>query len=344
MDKATRIIGYIGLIPLLIGSLFKIQYWPGGGLLIVLSVSLLVMAFMPMFIVHRITKRTSTLGMIEGIVLGVTGVFVLLGMLFKIQHWPGGGMMMVVGNTLLAFAIGVMIVRAMEAKEYKQSWSMLGFMFAMTLVFFGWALNWSRDFLVAIEHNDAMIQQSEEAMMLSNEALRAQFNANDSLSKEWSEISRHSAAMVDYIQRLQNLIITGCLGQSPSIESYASANDVWAKDNYDIPTKILIGYDPASPTQDEYSAFSLRIKLTEYAAAMKGLIENLETQSMIDSLYSFQDQTSNGMVYSWEVMHFYHASFASVMQTLNTLRLSVAVTENRMLHQALQSELKTAVD
>jgi len=344
MDKATRIIGYIGLIPLLIGSLFKIQHWPGAGLLIVLSVSLLVVAFMPMYIVHRIIKRTSTLGMIEGIMLGVTGMFVLLGMLFKIQHWPGGGVMMIVGNTMLAFTLGIMIVRAIEAKEYKQSWSMLGFMFAVALVFFGWSLNWSRDFLVSIQHNDALIQRNEDAMMQSNAALRSLLDRNDSLQAEWKEVSQQSEAMQDYIQDIQNLIITGCLGQSPSIESYASASDVWAQDNYDIPTQILIGYDPASPIEDEYSAYSLRVKLTEYASTMKGLTTDLETQTMIDSLYSFQDHTSNGMVYSWEVMHFYHASFASVMQTLNTLQLGVAMTENRLLHQTLETHLKTTVD
>ncbi|MEQ9186233.1 MAG: hypothetical protein RLP15_00750 [Cryomorphaceae bacterium] len=337
MDKATRIIGYMGLIPLLIGSLFKIQHWPFAGILIVLSVSLLVMVFMPMYIIHRITRRTSTLAMIEGVMMGVTGMFVLLGMMFKIQHWPGGGVLLIVGNTLLAFTLGIMILRAIVAKEYKQNWQMLGLMFAVTMVFFGWSLDWSRDFLVSIQHNDALIQRNHDVVMKSNLELKQMHAQTDSTSETLSAISERSLAMKNYISELQNLIITACLGQNSSTETQALASDVKAIDNYDIPTYILIGYDPSSPSQDDYSAYTLRLKLTEFATEMKALSQKQETQTMIDSLYSFTDHESNGIVYSWEMMHFYHASYASVMQSLNTLQLSVALTENRLLHERMQA-------
>jgi len=81
----------------ILGTLFKIQHWPGAGLLLSLAAFSGIILFLPAILIHLLSdpERKNRQG---AYILGTAG-FVLYscGMLFKIQHWPMATVLLVTG-------------------------------------------------------------------------------------------------------------------------------------------------------------------------------------------------------------------------------------------------------
>lgn len=73
----------------LAGVLFKFMHWPGGGVLIVLTLSFLAILYMLgafyFFSDKTIKQQNLPLSIVSGIFLS----FSVLGVMFKLQYWPG---------------------------------------------------------------------------------------------------------------------------------------------------------------------------------------------------------------------------------------------------------------
>jgi hypothetical protein len=104
MKKTMKFSGAAGTILLSFAAIFKIQHWPGASIMMVLGAFLLAFVFLP-----------STLGVLwkethnkKSIFLFITGFFTsfffITGVIFKIQHWPGAGMIL-----MLAIVFGIFL-------------------------------------------------------------------------------------------------------------------------------------------------------------------------------------------------------------------------------------------
>ena len=85
----------------ILGTLFKIQHWPGAGWLLALAAFSGVLLFLPAIMVHLLSdqERKNKRG---AYILGAAGlVLYICGMLFKIQHWPLAGIFMITGLIIL---------------------------------------------------------------------------------------------------------------------------------------------------------------------------------------------------------------------------------------------------
>jgi hypothetical protein len=89
---------YTGLIAALLvflGVLFKIQHWPGAFFALAGGIFILLFVFLP-FALRSNYKAEGTRGSaILYIVIWITCLVVLMSMLFKIQHWPGAGYLLI---------------------------------------------------------------------------------------------------------------------------------------------------------------------------------------------------------------------------------------------------------
>ena len=85
------------------GALFKIQHWPGSGLILTLALTSGILVFIPAFLT-RLLRDPDNKPMLPVIIAGAAGIiFYATGMLFKIQHWPLSGIIMLTGMILLGF-------------------------------------------------------------------------------------------------------------------------------------------------------------------------------------------------------------------------------------------------
>jgi hypothetical protein len=92
---------FIGGMCLIIGTMFKVQHWPGAGILLSLSALFGIFFFIPALLASKLQDQENKAKR-PVYILGAIGIICYgAGMLFKIQHWPLAGMIMVLGVIVL---------------------------------------------------------------------------------------------------------------------------------------------------------------------------------------------------------------------------------------------------
>ena len=87
----------------ILGTLFKIQHWPGAGIILTLAAISGIIFFIPALLISRVRDQENKAKRPINILGAAGGIFYVAGMLFKIQHWPLAGAFMVLGVILLCF-------------------------------------------------------------------------------------------------------------------------------------------------------------------------------------------------------------------------------------------------
>lgn len=89
--------GLLSFLPLMAGILFKVQHWPVAGILLIIGFVATVFLFMPTFLYVKI-KDSERKDLNTVLIIGVvSGMIHILGMLFKLMHWPGASLMFFIG-------------------------------------------------------------------------------------------------------------------------------------------------------------------------------------------------------------------------------------------------------
>lgn len=121
-----------GMIAIL-GTLFKVQHWPGASIMLTLGLAGLALGFLPLFARYRIReakKKNEPIN--KGLWIGgiVAGMLVIFGTLFKIMHWPGASIALIVSWSMLA----VVILPLLVLNQLKQSEHRINSFFGILLV------------------------------------------------------------------------------------------------------------------------------------------------------------------------------------------------------------------
>jgi hypothetical protein len=105
MKKTMKISGIAGTILLGFAALFKIQHWAGAGIMLTLGALSLAFVFLPssLRVLWKETHNRNRLFLF--ISSFIAGFFFILGTVFKIQHWSGAGILL-----LLAYSGALMFV------------------------------------------------------------------------------------------------------------------------------------------------------------------------------------------------------------------------------------------
>ncbi len=127
MKTAEKIL--IGLI--LLAFLFSAMRWPGGGVLLVLSLSALACLYYPLgaFLFNGIRLRhafnkASYVGLPGSRLLAALGIgmvlsMLVLGMLFKWQFWPGSAIMLGLGLPLSVAVLLILLYRGSLRSDFR---------------------------------------------------------------------------------------------------------------------------------------------------------------------------------------------------------------------------------
>ena len=91
MKNTMKITGIAGTVLLGFAALFKIQHWPLAGVMLTLGAFTLAFFFMPSALGVLWKESQSRKKLFLFISAFLAGMFFILGTLFKIQHWPGAG-------------------------------------------------------------------------------------------------------------------------------------------------------------------------------------------------------------------------------------------------------------
>ena len=101
MKRAKRILGILTVILFLLGLVFKYMLWPGGSILLVVSLPFFLFGYLPLnYIIHR--RKAGLLSEQLYLVLQfITYSLVLISSIMLILHWVGGNFLLYVSLVLV---------------------------------------------------------------------------------------------------------------------------------------------------------------------------------------------------------------------------------------------------
>ncbi len=101
MRKASRFIGIMSLVLIVLGSLFKVLHFPGASIMISIGSLLFILGFAIPFTIERLLAQSRRALQVSTLILTIAIGLIVLGGGLKIMHLPGGGALLWAGGTLL---------------------------------------------------------------------------------------------------------------------------------------------------------------------------------------------------------------------------------------------------
>lgn len=110
----------------ILAILFKLMHWPGGDVILVLSLSTIAFLYFPFSIYFFSDKSSKNQNLMLSIIAGFFLSIIPIGLMFKLQYWPGGEFQLLIGT--LAALILLVIIFVLKGHKvhlhmyYKNMW------------------------------------------------------------------------------------------------------------------------------------------------------------------------------------------------------------------------------
>ncbi len=96
MKQKIYITGLITTMIVFLGGIFKVNHWPGAGVMLIIGMLMLIFLFLPLALINHYKAEGSRQNLLLYIVTWLTCFVVFGSMLFKIQHWPFAGKLLMI--------------------------------------------------------------------------------------------------------------------------------------------------------------------------------------------------------------------------------------------------------
>jgi hypothetical protein len=345
MKKFMYILGMIAPAMLITGTIFKIQHWPGAGVLLTLSLFMLGAIYLPVFVMVKIRdtrkegKKVNLPMYIAGL---IAGMIFIAGALFKIMHWPGAGIMISLSGIVTVFVfIPILVIQALKDKENQvQNFTILIFVMCfVAITFMMYALRVSKNvltaFSVAAEGHLASSELVEARNMAYLDQLELSAGVNEAVTKKAKEIAAKTDALNDFIQELSVDIV---LRSHPENQAALDQNGGIAFDRLDnmdelYSVRVVIFGDEGIPGKGD----ELKTKIDKYREFLAGNADP-ELTGMINKLLD----TSPRPKLTWLQYCFLQAPMIGAVNVLTNIQSNIRLAEGEVLNRLLYSTLEAA--
>lgn len=131
MKQKLYTAGLVTLMIIFMGGISKINHWPGAGILLTIGMLLLIFAFLPLALINNYKAEGTSQNRALYIVTWITCLVVFGSMLFKIQHWPGAGKLLMIAIPF-PYVVFLPVFLATTAKD--KSFSIYNTVFVLFLL------------------------------------------------------------------------------------------------------------------------------------------------------------------------------------------------------------------
>lgn len=197
------------------------------------------------------------------------------------------------------------------------------------------AMNISKEVLNAFVLINDSLEKTNETFSAKNDVTYADFEMQYQLNKDKvkpfydkaQEARNLSKDLVSYIDDLKFKLIRATDKIDDSVPNDSiNLMEVRAKDNYDIPTNILIGSEPAKPKEGPYTAKELRAKIETFRSDLLNLLDEDARKNFKIGLV-LDGRVENGVPKTWEVLNFDHTPLAATITVLSKIQTDVRNAE-----------------
>jgi gliding motility-associated protein GldM len=202
------------------------------------------------------------------------------------------------------------------------------------------ALNVSKDILDAFIVVNKGLEKTTYNFTSRNENLYADFDLAKSIdpvrvTPKWKlaqEVKKHSAELINYIDKLQKQLVAKTDGIAQVIADTLQMTDIESKENYDIPTNILIG-DSEDGSAGE--SRKLKNKLIDYRKQLTKCILP-EDKKNIKLDIDTDDPKHSENNENWEMYNFFNRPLVASITILSKLKNDVKNAESIVVDYLLK--------
>ena len=325
---------------LIIGTIFKIMHWPGAGVMLVLSLFMLGAIYLPVFVMVKIrdTRKAGKNVNMPMYIFGlIAGIIFIAGAMFKIQHWPGAGVMITLSGIVTVFVfIPVLVIQAIKDKENQvQNFTILIFVLSfVAITFMMYALRVSKNVLTSfvistIDHmNTSEMVGSRNASYLEQAALLVP--DNEGKLEQAKAISDRTDMLSDYIQKVMEEIILNSHENNFTAVDENGNIDLKNVSDYDVvySTEMVIFGDEIMPGKGE----ELKKRIDEHREFLAASADP-ELASMIKKIL---DTSPMGEPETpWLEVYFLGAPMIGAVNILTNMQANLRFLEGEVLRQLI---------
>jgi len=330
MSRFVKSLGIAGAIMLLLAGIFKMEHIPGANFLLLSGVFCFIF-FLYMWYSFTLPSITEPKKRTAFIIFLILLIFLYLGNLFKTLHYPGGSYLMY-GQLaiLIVFFIPSFIIYYKTLTDENNKIHKL----AIILIF----ISLSGLMLIkGTSHNsvinsftiiDKEINNTTNNIEVGNKIVYDSL-LKSSVAQKAGRIKLISNSLCNYINELKTYLISESEQIDMKKAETISLADIKYKDNYDIPTYILIGNDGKTPN-DKLNAYILKQKIIKFKTTLADIIkpDKKETFTHIIGL-NVDDVTGiDKNPIKWEIYYFYHIILLNDLVMLSKIQTDIRLAES----------------
>lgn len=321
MKKSVYITGISCAIFMLFGCIFKIMHWPGASIMIILSVFLFCFWFLPAGLMNSYNslplKKMKTLHIVSFVVF----FFCMLGVLFKIMHWPGAGMFLLPGIMLPFVVFFPVYLYHTRDEEKAGNKNFFGLIIGLTfLAVFG--------VMLALSVSKQVILQAAVSVN-NNENATALLNSEPQDNK----ISKAAEDLFSYTNELKCMMLsaageTMCDGNKTN--SNYKPEEISSMDNREVVKQVFFseeGISKAKTLKEKVEAFRETILSDKNISP--------ELAELTKTLFDTSDNDVSGVYpegLAWEQREFNNYSLIFTLDFLSKLQSNVRLVEGEALN------------
>ncbi len=320
MKKSVYFSGIICTILMLCGCMFKIMHWPGANVMIMASVFFFCFYFLPFALLnsYKEMNKHKELHIIAFVVFCIC----VMGVLFKVMHWPGAGIAVMIGLPLpfLVFLPAYLYYTKDEKKE--GSTNFLGMMFGLTfLAVFS--------VLLALTISRQVLGSAVTKMASNDQATSFGESFVNDLKTE-NAVTKSANDLCTYIDALRCELLTAtnndlCVGGK--MRSDYNASQMAGLDDKNTTSYILYGGGTKNKLED------LRLKIDNYRQTLLNAGKvSPELSDLINTLFDVNssreiDQSGEVNEKSWEQREFNNKQMIFVIDALSQIQSNIRLVE-----------------
>ena len=332
MNATMKISGYVSSMLILIGSFFKFQHWPGANVMIVVGVFFLATLFLPLlFILKFKSTEENNRSIVLSIIGFISSLLICVGILFRILHWPGARIMIIIGCVLLL--LGYLPIYILSI--YKNTTNKINATATIILIIAGVGL-------IVTESGTGLSKTTSDSFWRgvteSNELLK--FNINESKKNYQIILAKQNTDSIKVMKLKALQLATDTIIQfttnmkayliSKTEEGLTQAQaekinlDILRSSGYgDVLTEMLLSEGNAKSL---YTAQALKVKIENYKQTIDRLSPNVDLNNL---------NTNKIMVYGeqvdWAISNFEKLPLPLVIYNLIRIELSIKAVESAAL-------------
>lgn len=229
MRRFLPLASYIVMWSVLLGTLFKLMHWPGADEMIISGLGTVIF-LIPFYFIVRIKDTPSFFGKFAYFSLIFSSCVSVLGVLFKIMHWPGADEMCILGISSLIFP-SLLFYAIFQAKKannnFKESYYGFFGILLFCLLVVSFAYRPASDVVNTLDYFRVVLDK-QNISKLGNDIDKELIYNNIELQQDLDNI-------VNSIEDIKLEILKEC-----KMEVNPDGNLNYKKDNLDVSTRILV--------------------------------------------------------------------------------------------------------